>query len=339
MEPTEKEIARMSQQSTVSSARRIIGYVSLVLLFFFLVGLFSVDLSAGLTTLAGAVIFFLLTGLWRILHVKNTIADYTPIWLSRGGFPTQELASVLVRVAICVTIFSFVWALLPSQKLPVILPPLCPISYYRVVAIPETDQVRSIRIHEFVVLDKIAYDTPPSSWIPTYVDDQAGFQLPEKTATIEQKGILLKEVNFQSSILCSNDTFVVLSDFPSGSFFAAHYAQDLQKYPYVDSETITWNSSYKNVRFSYVLPPFHVIRPILNPLMGVSSTNQWFMGFIGIIGTAILVPIFKPVLTEIVQESVKKRIGKKVRRGQTAKLIIVDHGEEKEIEIKTKHRK
>jgi len=307
----------MSQQNTFSSARKIIGYVSLALLFFVVVGLFSVNFIAGFGVIAGAIVYFLLVKFLKFI----------------GGKSLLLLAFIATSCLVFLSVFLFSRGfLLPP------LPPQCPISYYRIVASPQTNQLKSIKIQEFVVLRENTSFTPPSSWMPTYVDNQTGFQLPEKVATIEQKGFLLKEVSFQSSISCSSSTFVELNDFPLNSFFAAHYARDLQKYPYVGTETITWNSSFENVRFSYITPPFQMVKPILNPLVGASSVNQWFMGFVGIIGAVIFTPFIKPVLAEIAQKSIKNKISNAdVQTKQTVKLIVSEKGEEKEIEVKKKH--
>ena len=239
----------------------------------------------------------------------------------------------LLPITICVGVFLWFPANLPA-------PPQCDISYYRVVVIPETPQLTGIKIQEYVILSDDAGFTPPANWVNVSIDNQVGFQLPERKAIIENRGFILKEVVVPPpAIYCDylDNTLVELDDFPINTFYAAHYARDIQKYPYIDTETITWNSGDLEVRFGFIPPPFQFFQPLLNPLIGASSLNQWVVGIIGVIGAVIFTPIIKPVLTDTAQKALKTKINDAEKLPKpTAKLIISDKGDEKEIEIKKK---
>jgi len=304
----------MTQQKILPSSLKAIRVMSLIILIVVMAGLFSVNYINSIAIIAGAIIYFLLVKLLRLVGGRNL------------------LLLVFILFGFVITfVFSFLFYLPLNSIRP------CEVSYYRVVATPKTPQLNGITIQEFVIPKNSMSFTPPVDWTATYIGSETGFSLPEIEATIENRGFLLKEASFRSSIYCSDKVNVELHDFPLNSFYAAHYAQGLEKFPYIDTETITWNSSDESVRFSYVTPPFQIVKPILNPLMGASSMNQWLMGFIGIIGTVIFAPIIKPVFTEIAQKSIKNKISSPdVQTKQTAKLIISEKGEEKEIEVKKK---
>jgi len=100
---------------------------------------------------------------------------------------------------------------------------------------------------------------------------------------------------------------VELRDFPIGSFYAARDAENLIRYPYVDTETITWSirNLGRGIVFSYVPPPLRHFRPILAPFMGATSLSEWLIGLLGFIVAVAVIPIIRPVLLDIARKKLK----------------------------------
>jgi len=290
-----------------------------------LLGMFSVSYFSGLVVIVGIIAYFLLDKLLK--YIINRIPKNNP-----------KIVSILVfqAVLIVIGIISIFFYDYKVQTCADCLPP-CYISKYKIVATPESYQLNSIKIQEFIIIKDNGEFTAPNNWTATYVDSQSGFRLPEKTANIKNYGLLLKEVVIEPSVSCSDDVFVELSDFPQNSFYAAHYAKGIQKFPYTDTETITWSPESINVKFSYIAPPFQVISPALMPLMGATTTSQLVIGLISLLGTFIFTPIIKPIFAEVTQKYAQKKLSSLGNQPQqVVKLIISEKGDEKEIKIEKK---
>ena len=91
---------------------------------------------------------------------------------------------------------------------------------------------------------------------------------------------------------------VLVADIPQNSFYQAKGAQELRKNSYSGQEEVKWslNHSGQDVKFDYIPTPYHHIRPILSPVLDMSSLSKWLIGIIGFLGTTILTVIAKPVL-------------------------------------------
>lgn len=309
----------MTEKNTQTSTKKFLGFIILIFVISLVLGLFSINYISGIAIIGGILISFPVVGLLKYI-VKH--------------FPKITPTTGIILLLVISQVIFFVFFTLNAYH-PYV--PTCDISDYRITAIPESSQLTSITIQEYVVPKDVKKFNPPSSWITSSIDNQEGFSLPERKATIQNRGFLLKEVIIEPSISCSDDVFIELNDFPRNSFYAAHYAKDLQKYPYVDTETVTWNPESRVVKFSYIIPPFQVVSPLLTPLVGASNINQWIVGLIGIIGALIFTPIIKTVFTESAQKYLKDKLSdSEITPKQTAKLIISEKGDEKEVEIKKK---
>jgi hypothetical protein len=319
----------MTQQSHITLIRKTVGYSSLLIAIIIVIGLFFVNYLNEIAFLIGITVYFLLK---LIIKSFSRIREYVENFSKTIKFAKTPLL-LMVIIALCLLII--------NQPLHMYILPCRGINY-RVIAIPETTQLNNIRIQEYVTLkDKNSIFTfrPPQNWIEVNLNNQTEFQLPERTATIENRGFLLKEVAFSPPIPCNgyyeSQTSVKLVDFPLNSFYAAHDVQGLQRLPYLNTETITWNSDNLDVKFGYIPPPYQFLQTLLRPLIGASLLNQWLIGIIGIIGTFVFVPFISPVFTEIAQSAIKNKINNTQKATKpTAKLIVSDKGDEKEIEIK-----
>lgn len=258
---------------------------------------FAISYRAGLAALIGVGLALLLAGILRLV-ARHKRACLVP----------AILAALAVLLAVAVLIFFRPHL---SQSPPGIT---CPVGTYRVAIDPVTPRLQQLRVQEAVILVEGTDYQPPADWTPALVDNQPGYLLPPTQAQINRRGFLLREAVIANSVTCRSAAFVELNDFPLNAFYAAVYADNLQHYPYVDTETITWRPGSRDVRFSYISPPFQFLRPVLAPLMGASSASQWAIGIISVLGTLVFVPIIQPVLVEMIQKILKKQVAQRRRR-------------------------
>jgi len=148
------------------------------------------------------------------------------------------------------------------------------------------------------------------------------------------------------SFSCENID-VELHDAPKGSFLAAKDAEKIQKYPYIDTETVSWSviNLKQGIIFAFVPPPFHHVRPIIEPLLGASALNQWVLGILGLIGTILITPIVKPVILTTAQKTfgswLDRQSGAKAyeETKKKATIVISGTGKEKEVDVSEKKQK
>jgi len=292
----------MGQQRLFSNLLKIFGVICLIVLIVLVAGLFSVNYTNGVAIVVGIIISLALNRFLKFVKWRKLL--------------------ILILLIPCLLVLFIGFIIFRFGPLEATKPPPCPFLHYRVVAMPETPHLDSIKIQQLVTLDNNVSFTPPSTWAQTYIDNQPAYRLPDIEATIDQRGFLLKEVSFQSSsVWCNITEDVELDDFPLNSFYAAHDAQDLQRHPYIDTETITWGSLSSTITFSYITPPFQEVRALLTPVLGASSLNQWLIGIIGMVGTLIFSPIVKPVLTDNFQKSIKDSFSKLAARITRKKAV------------------
>jgi hypothetical protein len=167
-------------------------------------------------------------------------------------------------------------------------------------------------------------------------DQRLRFSLPERTVSSTGRGFLVREVNvtpFDNAtadfvLLPLSDgttalaeccleakAAVELLDFPTGSFHAAKDT-DVEKLPYVGTETITWNvpNLARGITFAYIPSPFHYLRFLLAPFYGLASLGDWVWAIIGVVGATIIMPVVESSLSDYIKEKVKawlKRDGQK----------------------------
>ncbi len=321
-----------------------IGYGVFGVLSVLIIGILAVSYTSGAFFLLGIIAYFLLITTFKFAkRIPKTYYKHL------------------------VTLFSILFGCLISFLIILLAPfnlayfPPCAISYYRLTIKPKDSQLSKFKVQEFIVFSPQIVETvnftPYSTWVSMDIDDQKGYQLPETELAGNSLGFLLKEVSFDSANAYYNSLFpdphvlmrynlspsckeavVELQDFPLNSFYAAREANELKMYPYVDTETITWNSknlSERGIRFAYVQPPFQSLKPLLSPFIGASSISQWIIGLIGIISAVLFTPIAKPVFTEILQKRFKKEMDNVVTPVKdTRKIIVSGKGDEKDVEIK-----
>jgi hypothetical protein len=166
-----------------------------------------------------------------------------------------------------------------------------------------------------------------------HADVQPQMRLPRRQVAASKQGWLLREVRFQVPpsvtlrlvdnvltntlfIYADTQVSVELRDMPLKSFYAAQDAQDLETYPYIDTETITWRvlDPDRGISFAFVQPPYQRFRGVLKPFLGASSLGEWLLGLVGIVGSAIVFPIFKDVLFDVAGDKVKAWLEKRLKR-------------------------
>jgi len=339
----------MSQEASVppTNANKSLGYVALGILIASVIGMLAVSYLGGIAFSLGIISFFVFTA--GINLAKNT-------------FTKRNYEQVIVFIWI--TISTLIIGLIQYYfYFPQAYPGSpCAIDYYLITIENKDTQLHRFRAQEFISFHPEVFKetqfTPESAWVSTSIDGHAGFLLPETELRSSSYGFLLNEVKFESPDVSYSFAFSDLSlpwnydfspscteavirlrDFPLDAFYAALDAFELERHSYVNTETVTWDTYSRDIRFVYIRPPFQLFKPFIKPFLGVSSLNQWIIGLIGLIGTAIMTPVIKPVLIEVLQKRFKKRIDNdQLKTKQTTKIVVSSRGEEKEIEVKKNGR-
>jgi len=161
--------------------------------------------------------------------------------------------------------------------------------------------------------------------------------LPERQITDNPRGLVLREISFLpigteelqlpdgtplSWPLCGDscpESTIELFDFPKDSFYAAKGAEGLTALPYIDTEEITWSTHNidNGIVFAFFPPPFQYVRPIIEPFIGQFSVSKYLLGFFGFIGTIVITPIVKPVVTDKLQKKFSNWLEKLSKQKRT----------------------
>lgn len=284
----------MSAERTTSRWALLAGY--LVLLFFvvLMVGLLSTRYSAGLALLLGVLLAWLARRIFLILAPR--LRSWGWRRLSRVALAALG-AFIVLSSLVCLP-----WLLLRTLG-----PTPGPVVERYTVVIERT----GLTGERFTVREEV-------------VVDDTRFSLPEREVASRSVGFLVREVSIVpleagssgrvtltlpdgtswTGRLCAAhcpESRVELRDFPTGCFYDAKGAEDQKSDRYLDMEAVTWSARdlERGITFAYIPPPYHHVRRVLGPFIGASSLGQWVIGLLGIIGTLIVSPIVKPVVTDI----------------------------------------
>ena len=277
--------------------------------------------SMGILILIITVITSLLLNYSNIIALSTGIIIWF-IFIFLSKVPKQTIKkSLLITIVIIIFVIIGFFIYLISRPPVWAFIDYCYNYQYQVYATPETYQLDNIELEEYLVRNM----------------HEVG-SLQKTKVTIKKHGFLLNEVVIHPVVSCADahglKSLVTLSDFPINSFYAAYHAQELQKSPYLETETITWTSSGAMIKFLFIPPPYQHLRHLLAPLFGVSHAGQWIYGILGLLSAYIFMPYMLPVLREMMESTLKRRLlnANKTEK-QTAKIITNDKGDEIEIEI------
>ena len=322
---------------------RAAGFLVALSVLLFLLGVASVNYSGAAVLILGAILFWPIT---RILRFARKLVGYRRwIWV---------LLAVLSILILC-GFLGLVGGLLGIGG------PLILIDEYYV-----TIERSGLQSHVFTIRESVGIDP---RWIEWYkeTDIPPSIDLPERQVVSVRAGLLVREVRVAplqsdssghikitlndgrtlTGSICTSScqsAYVELRDFPKNSFLAAKDGKNLQTYPYVNTETVSWSvlNLRRGIVFAFIPPPFHYIKPVIEPFLGASSLNHWVLGFLGLIGTAIITPIVTPVMLPIIQDKLRSRleqgIGAKPEEGskKKARIIVSSTGQEKEVDVSEK---
>jgi hypothetical protein len=327
--------------------RQVIGYGIAVLVLAFLSGLVTLNYFAAAALILGAIISWPVVRLLRFIVTSRT-RILLIVYLS--------LIIIIASLGMQFLIFTGPDGLIGP------LPPL--INEYYLTIDCSNWQSGVFLIKETVVIN------PQWAKYQKETDIPSSVELPEREVTSTNVGLLTREVRIMPiqanssgnaiitlpdgrtlkgsicSFSCENID-IELHDAPKGSFLVAKDAEKTQKYPYIDTETISWSviNLEQGITFAFIPPPFHHIRQIIEPLLGASALNQWVLGILGLICTIFITPIVQPVILTTAQ----KRFGSWLDRRSEAKareetkkkatIIISSTGEEKEVDVSEKKQK
>jgi hypothetical protein len=180
------------------------------------------------------------------------------------------------------------------------------------------------------------------------VEELTQISLPPRTVLSSSRGIFIRELQvtplegsaLSGATCCFDQTTVELRDFPKDSFYEARDVQNPEIFPYLDTATIKWSSlSRREIVFAYIARSFYAMRSLVIPLVGVSYQSQWIIASVGLLVTAVITPVVKPMLLDLARNKLMSLFEKKPplqEEGEKARLIVSARGDEKEIEVKRK---
>ncbi len=154
--------------------------------------------------------------------------------------------------------------------------------------------------------------------------------LPEREVASSPRGFLLREITIEplgtgatASIPLELDdgaqvemrlcrvfscppSEIEIQDFPENAFYAAQNVAEVQRTPYVRTETVTWTTDDLDdgITFAYIPPPYHRLRPVLSPFLGAASLGDWLLGLGAMIGSILAAPLVAPLLEHLLDEYV-----------------------------------
>lgn len=322
----------------------------------FILGVFSIDYSIGMA-IGKAILIGILFVL--CLSVIKNIINKLPGVSSRKGLQTVFSAVLISGCFMSVACMLLINVIGLNGY--IAHPGPCFISYYRMIIKPETADLDGFVAQQYISLNTDALleehinFNPPSTWIPIDLDGLTGFRLPDSKAIINIHGFLVKEamINFFVFNDPNLDTIfnlspscekaeVRLQDMPLNTFIAVEGVSQLNRAPYLDTETIEWSAHIyqdQSVKFGYLPTRFRVLRSVLTPLLGVSSLGEWLAGVLATLTTMIMGLIIQPTLIDFGKKVFNRKLEKPVintteTSDQIRKLIVSPDGKEKEIKIK-----
>lgn len=129
-----------------------------------------------------------------------------------------------------------------------------------------------------------------------------GYFLNEITIPMDDWEIT-KDMDFSSK----SSSSVSIEKLPYQSFYDAAYADHINSNEYMGEETISWDEdrAYSKIRFVYIRPPFHNLRPIIAPLIEFSKYDNRMLAVIGFLIPFLLFSIISPVMVGYLQNMVR----------------------------------
>ncbi len=289
--------------------RRITTLVIAMLILAILVGLLALDYSAGAAVAVGVLASL---ALWWLA---------ARLWGSARAVRSRPALAIGCISTLCVSLLaSFLWIRWPFRLYMATAPEPPLVESYQVTIQRADGKSGDFLIKETVTINPKWVEYAKAENVPPTVE------LPERKVTSADVGLLTREVRItpvqaNSSAVavltlpdgrtltgrmcysCENAS-VTWRDAPSGSFLGAKDAEGVQKYPYLNTETVSWSviNLEQGVTFAFVPPPFQYVKPVIQPLLGASSLDKWVLGILGLVGTLVISPIVRPVISSALQK-------------------------------------
>jgi hypothetical protein len=268
----------------------------------------------GYTALAAVVIGSVVS--WPLVHLARFIvANWKRIWLP-----------VIVTLSL-VGCALYLVVLLPLFLTPDPPPPL--IQQYHMTI----DQA-NWRTGDFTIKETVGINP---EWVSYrhVAEVPASIDLPERNVTSTRIGLLVREIRImpdQADLsgeavitlpdgrilkggLCSLSCGTInieIPDAPAGSFLAAKGAKAMQELRLSDRDAISWSGTSldQGITFVFVPPPYNIVQPILQPVVGLSALDPWLLGIFGLLSTLLIAAIWKSELLAVPQNISDSRLDK-----------------------------
>ncbi|GAB4474987.1 MAG: hypothetical protein Kow00124_15510 [Anaerolineae bacterium] len=311
----------MSARKRLSASWMLVGLLILLVAILLVIGLFAVSYRLGLALLIGAgAALLILGGLVPLFRGQRSTRPRTALMLGLLGVLVVAAAAVFA-VPLLLQRSGAIGPQAPAGEGPAESEggaPRLAVSEYRVVVLPGDERLKQLEVFEEITAD-VYLGTD-------LLADGMVFSLPPRTVEAVPGGFLLAEARLDppgtievslsdgspaSGVVCSPRcplTRVELRDFPRQAFFAARDAGPVEIAPYLDTEIVRWSvaDAAPGIVFAFMPPPFQHLRPLLAPLVGASDAEEWVVGLIGVIGTIVMAPLIRPILTELFEEGLTR---------------------------------
>lgn len=136
-----------------------------------------------------------------------------------------------------------------------------------------------------------------------------GYFLNEVTVPMN-KWEITSDMDFSSKGISS----VSIENLPYQAFYDADLIDQIKTNEYMGRETISWDEdhAYSSIRFVYIRPPFHNLRPIITPMIEFSKFDNKLLAVIGFLIPFVLFSIISPVVVNYFQNTVRGLIKKPI---------------------------
>lgn len=314
-----------------SPVSRLLGGLLILTAILLLIGLFITNYTAALALLIGIGIAMLLTTIVR--WMRERIASRRLILGLAAGLGLLLCAVIGLAILLSGEIGATGANPEPSEEDPDAAAPQAKplIRAYRIYVSPAEER-GVFNVQEEVVYDMVVEGQVMSS-------DQV-MLLPTRQVTAESKGFLLSEVVIYPSnpvyvrtetggesatrlcLASCPPTTVELRDFPENAFYAARESAEVERAPYVGTETVSWSTRRldRGLAFTYIPSPFQALRGLIGPLLGASSISEWAAGLLGMISAMFAIPLLKPLVVDIAEDKASERIKRFWEQRKQAKV-------------------
>lgn len=312
--------------------RILLQLIIALLLLVSVVGLFAVDYGAGIFLLIGVGIAILLAVI--LLGIRRYRRLMIPIALVLAVIVGVAWAALSSPVFVPLSSSEIAEGSISAQDAPAAT---AEVTRYRAFVEPIPGSQGSFSVSEEIVFDATLGDGTvlreqlQSFSARTIEAEPSGFMLQQVTIEPIAGASLTSQITVESAaagqavtIVCPGGdcplASVELLDFPRGSFVDAQRAENISRSDFLDTQTITFDTSSlrSGIVIAYVPAPYNSFSMVLRPLLGATTFADWVFAFVGVLGSFILFPLIASFLENYLEGKLfggVKWLAKRRKRG------------------------